>query len=135
MELYSDHIVKLEYEPEFSLLTASLQARRVYGAAEVKSAFATIASAVQEHRIRRLVLDFTRNTHDLPAQDYKKTVAQLTVGLLRTPLQRVARIQTQDPVREAKIAALWKEIQAAVSVSIDVRMFPAEAPARQWLLL
>lgn len=135
MELYSDRVVKLEYEPAFSLLTASLQATRVYDAMEVKSAFATIASSVQEHRIRKLMLDFTRNTYDLPVEEYKKTVAQLTVGLLRTPLQKVARIQTGDPVREAKIAALWEEIKGAVSVSIDVQMFPTRAAARQWLLL
>jgi hypothetical protein len=134
-KLHSTGIVQLEYEPAFDLLTTSLQATRAYDAREVKSAFVTIATFVQEHSIKKLILDFTRNTYDLPTIEYKQTVAQLTVGLLRTPLQKVARIQTEDPYREEKIATLWGEIKAAVSVHIDVRMFPTKAAARQWLLL
>ena len=134
MELYSDHTVLLNYDPAHDILTATLQVRRAYDAAEVRRAFISIASCVREYHICCLLLDFTANTLDLTEDEYKYTMAQLTVALLRTPLHKVARIETGDTERERKILNTFEHIKEAVSVPVTVRTFPSREEAYRWLL-
>ncbi|MBB6609946.1 hypothetical protein H7F15_02760 [Pontibacter sp. Tf4] len=134
MILYSDHIIRLEYDPACDLLLTSLTVAREYDVKEVRSAFLSIITHVNEYNITSLLLDFTRNTLDLQAGEYKVTVAQLTVGLLQTSLRKVARVSTADPIREEKIASMLQDIQTAVPLPIQVKMFPTKEAALQWLL-
>lgn len=133
MELYSDHTVLLDYDPAHDILTASLQVRRAYDAGEVRRAFISIATCVREYHICCLLLDFTNNTLDLKEDEYKYTMAQLTVALLQTPLRKVARVETADAAREQKILNTFEFIKEAVSVPVSVRMFPNRQEAYQWL--
>ncbi|NEM97705.1 STAS/SEC14 domain-containing protein [Pontibacter burrus] len=133
MILYSDHIIQLDYIPDDDVLVTSLQEERDYNADDVRSAFRSIAAYIKEYNISRLLLDFRRNTLDLAIGEYKFTVAQLTVGLLQTSLQRVARVGTDDPKRENKIQTMYEEIKAAVPIPIAVRMFPSWQEAYDWL--
>lgn len=133
MILYSDHIIQLAYDPAHDLLVTSLPVARAYDVKEVRSAFMSIITCVNEYNITRLLLDFTHNTHDLQAAEYKTTVAQLTVGLLQTSLQKIARLSTPDAIREEKIASMLADIQTAVPIPIRVQMFSDKDKALRWL--
>ncbi len=133
MILHSDHIIELDYEPAKDILVTCLQSVRDYDAVEVRKAFITISSYVREYNISRLLLDFTRNTLDLTEPEYKATMAQLTVGLLQTPLQKVARLTTNDATREQKIFSTLEAIKGSVPLPVDVRMFNSSTDAMFWL--
>jgi hypothetical protein len=132
--LYKDNIVELDYQPAHDLLITCQPATRPYDANEVRSAFISIITHVKEYYITRLLLDFTRNTYDLTEPEYKNTMAQLTVGLLQTSLQKVARLSTPDAIREHKISSMLHTIQVAVPMAVEVQMFTTKEEAMQWLL-
>ena len=133
MIIYHDPTIELRYAPDEDVLSATLQTERVYEAEEVRKAFTSIVAYIKEYKVSRLLLDFRRNTLDLSEAAYKTTLAQLTVGLMQTPLQKVARVGTTDPVREHKITSTYDGIKDAVDVPIQVRMFANKAEALQWL--
>jgi hypothetical protein len=133
MIIYHDLTIELAYTPAQDVLSATLQTERVYETAEVRKAFISIVAYIKEYKVSRLLLDFRRNTLDLSETDYKTTVAQLTVGLMHTPLQKVARVGTADPVREQKIETTYGHIKDAVAVPIQVRMFSDKTEALEWL--
>ncbi|MEJ8755568.1 hypothetical protein WG947_01055 [Pontibacter sp. H259] len=135
MELYSDEIIFLDYIPEQDILTVALQEEREYPVAEVRKAFISIVSCIRENNISRLLLDFRRNTLDLSEADYKASIAQLAVGVLQTPLQKVARVGTSNPIRENKIVNTYEGIKGAVPFPIAVKMFYDKAEALEWLKL
>ncbi|MBC5773668.1 hypothetical protein H8S95_06310 [Pontibacter sp. KCTC 32443] len=134
MILYSDHIIKLDYKPAHDILTASLQVLRDYDAAEIRNAFLSIVVTVKEYNVTRLLLDFTRNTLDLTETEYKHSIAQLTVGLMQTPLEKIARIGTTHHVREQKISGLYEGIKNAVTLPIAFHIFSDKSTALDWLL-
>jgi hypothetical protein len=134
MIIYEDSTIELLYLTAQDTITATLQSERVYEATEVRKAFTTIVAYTKEYQVSRLLLDFRHNTLDLSETDYKTTVAQLTVGLMQTLLQKVARVGTADPVREQKIESTYDGIKNAVTVPIQVRMFADKTEALQWLI-
>ncbi|MER2999216.1 hypothetical protein [Pontibacter populi] len=134
MILYKDHIIELDYQPAQDLLITCQPSIRPYDAREVRSAFISIITFVKEYNITRLLLDFTRNTQDLSETEYKTNMAQLTVGLLQTSLQKVARLTTSDAIREQKIASMLDTIQGAVPMVVEVGMFTSKEEAVRWLL-
>ena len=135
MILYKDHIVELDYQPAQDLLTTCLRATRSYDATEVRSAFISIITHVNEYNITRLLLDFTRNTYDQSETEYKSNIAQLTVGLLQTSIRKVARLTTPDAIREHKISSILDSIQEAVPMAVEVEMFSSKEEAMRWLLI
>jgi hypothetical protein len=134
MIVYSDRTLQLDYVPEDNLLLTSLQEVRVYETKEVRLAFLSIVACVKEYNISRLLLDFTRNTYDLAETEYKATMAQLTVGLLQTPLEKVACLTTPDAIREHKIETTLGAITDTVHVPIEVQMFTTKKEAVHWLV-
>ena len=135
MELYSDEIIILDYYPDHDILTVTLQQEREYPVTEVRKAFISIVAGIRENNVSRLLLDFRRNTLDLTEAEYKASIAQLAVGILHTPLKKVARVGTSNPVREQKIQNTYEGIKDAVPFPIAVKMFSDRAEAMEWLKL
>lgn len=89
---------------------------------------------VKEYNIKRLLLDFTRNTLDLTETEYKYAIAQFAVGLMQTSLEKIARIGTKNHMREQKIISKYEGIKNAVALSIAFEIFSDQATALKWLL-
>ncbi|WP_242917307.1 hypothetical protein [Pontibacter liquoris] len=134
MLLYQDHLIKLDYATAQDILYVEWQERKPYSVAEVRQAFSSIVATVREKEIERILLDFTGNTVDLSDKEYKAVMAHLTVGLLPTCLKKVARITTSDVVREEKIICILKEIESAIALPVDVKLFSTRTEALKWLL-
>lgn len=133
MKLYSDKLIRVHYAADQSILYAAWQERRPYNAAEVKTAFMDIVSSARELNIRNLLLNFADNTQDLTEEEYKAALAQLIVGLLPTPISKIACIGTTSTVREDRIIAAFNEIKESINPSIEFSFFSNRTHALLWL--
>ena len=134
MILYSDSIIELDYTPAQDILTTKLQEEREYDVTEVRDAFRSIVVTVKEYNITRLLLDFTGNTLDLTDTEYRHSIAQLAVGLMQTPLLKIARISSQIPEREQKIMGTHEGIKNKVNLQIAFQIFSSKTTAINWLM-
>jgi hypothetical protein len=131
--LYSDSIVRLDYTPAQDIVLATLPVVRAYDVNEINQAFISMVGCITEYNITRLLLDFTGNTLELPEAEYKQSIAQLADGLLQTPLVKMARIRTQNDVREQKIKGTYEGIKNRVGIQVVFSTFYDKTEAIQWL--
>ena len=135
MKLYSDKLIRIHYSPEQGILYAAWQEHRSYNAAEVKIAFMDVVSSARELNIRKVLLNFADNIQDLTEEEYKTVLAQLLVGLLPTPIQKIACIGTSSTVRKDRIMAAYNDIKESLSKPFEFRFFSSRTEALLWLNL
>lgn len=131
--LYSDELIRLEYAIAQEILHVEPQDQRRLCPSEVKRIFMSIVACGREHKIPRILLDFTQNAIDMTEGEYKALMTQLAVGLMPTAIQKVARVATEDPAREQKVNSTYEEIQAAVDLALEFRNFTSRSEAIRWL--
>lgn len=134
MRLYSDALVDLYYYAEKGILYAAWREHKPYCADDVKKAFMAVVGSAREHQIKHILLNFADNTQNLTEKEYKTVLAQLTVGLLPTTIQKVACIGSNENVREKRIMRSFDKIKASLNMPLQFRFFNNRAEALQWLL-
>jgi hypothetical protein len=134
MVLYRDDIVELDYAAAQEILYVELQDQRGLCVSEVKKVFMSIVVCAREHRIPKVLLDLTRNAVEMTKAEYKSVFTQLVVGLMPTPIRKVARVATKDPVREHSVDATYREIQKCINLPLEFRSFAGRDEALRWLM-
>ncbi|WP_162055931.1 hypothetical protein, partial [Pontibacter pamirensis] len=96
--------------------------------------FVSIVSCSREHRFRRLLLDFGGNRVEMTEREYRAMMAQLAVGLLPAPVEKAALVMATDTIPAGKVEAIYREMQAAVLLPLELRAFPRKTQALRWLM-
>lgn len=133
MLIFSDDTCRLEYAAAQEVLTVELSGQRQLGAREIRKAIISAVACVREHTVERLLLDFRKATLQVGDTDYRYLIAQLAVGLRPSSVKRVARIATQDPLREDQVNAVFREVKKAIRLPLEFRSFDSQAAAIAWL--
>ncbi|MBB6609944.1 hypothetical protein H7F15_02750 [Pontibacter sp. Tf4] len=133
MLLYEDAIIQVHYEPASDVLTTSLQSARAYDAGEIRKAFQSVITNINAYHVTRLLLDLSLSQSGLPEHAYKQNMTLLVEGLKHTQLRKIARVGTQDSVREANILHIFENINAGIGLQAEFQNFSAQADALQWL--
>ncbi|WP_162056461.1 hypothetical protein [Pontibacter pamirensis] len=131
--LYADELVELEHAAIDDILFAELKETRPLPAPEFKRVIMSVVTGAREHQVKKMLLDFSKNALDMTGMEYRSIMAQLTVGLMRSPAQKVARMATTDMEREQLFRSVCDEIHVAIKQPIEFLSFGDRAEALQWL--
>ncbi|WP_162056119.1 hypothetical protein [Pontibacter pamirensis] len=134
MVLYSDAFFNLSYASAPDILYVALQDQRNLFVSEVRRIFVSIVSCSREHRFRRLLLDFGGNRVEMTEREYRAMMAQLAVGLLPAPVEKAALAMATDTIPEGRVETIYREMQAAVLLPLELRAFPRKTQALRWLM-
>ncbi|WP_125185490.1 hypothetical protein [Botryobacter ruber] len=133
MILYQDGFITLDYDPSTDVLYAACPDLQDFVLLQIHAAFNRIVSAVGAYDIKNLLLDFSKTTIDVSDDDYKMVLSQFVQDLMPTCVKRVARVISDDAVREARVASLAIEFKKELKPAFVFRNFTSQAAARYWL--
>lgn len=133
MLLYTDELVELEYLIAQNILHVKPQDQREHQSSEFKRITVSIVVCARENKVEKLLVDFSRNRLVMTVQEYKSLLVQLVIGLMHSPVQKIARIATEDMEREQLFKSMCDQIRAAIKLPVEIRSFRDRAEALQWL--
>jgi hypothetical protein len=127
-------IIKLDYNPATDILATSMPDVTQFGLSEVSFCLGLIVESVTNYDIKLLLLDSSKSVVEVEDEAYKTVVTRFAQDLIRTRLQKIARIATENTKREEKSAQVATEIRQGLNLQIKYKNFTNEAEALDWLL-
>ncbi len=133
MLLYSG-IITLDYNPTTDVLVTSMPDVRAVALAEVKYCLSLIVDTIRHYHITNLLLDARQSIMEVNETDYQAITTQFAQDLMRTRLQKIARVHTQNAPREARSAQTAQDLRQNHHFTIRVQTFGTPEEAFVWLL-
>lgn len=134
MLLYKDSLVEIEYASAQEVLVVQLIGQKQYDASELKKVFSSTIVSSREPDIKKVLIDFGKNTVSISDINYKFIMSQLAVGLKASKVKKIARVALKDHEGEQKVASVYNEIQKAITLHLDFKNFNSKAEALEWLM-
>ncbi|WP_345168849.1 hypothetical protein [Nibribacter koreensis] len=100
----------------------------------IKESLAAMVQAIINYDVKRLLLDASKTVIKSSIEENRSLTLELASHLSKTRLQKVARIQPVDPVREKQAQANINHIQEKGLLSYQLGTFATEQEAMEWLL-
>ena len=129
MVLYDNSLVRLNYNPVTDILDVDCPDFHPLIMADVKEAFDVIVDTVKHYDVKKLVIDSSKATIDTSDQEHRAVIIKFARDLMRTRLQKLARVGTQDTLREKNV----HEATQNAAFSIPFQNFSDKAAAVAWL--
>ncbi|MCC9135783.1 hypothetical protein ACFSKU_17315 [Pontibacter silvestris] len=134
MEIYNNGLVSLYLDPATFILHAELPDFESIILTEVCKSFAVITEAVKHHDVRKLLLDSTKTIVNVSEDEYKMVMTKFCHDLIATRLEKVARLTSNDTVKEKKVDKFLSEFIAEVKPTAKFQNFNNEREAVNWLM-
>ncbi|WP_299826030.1 hypothetical protein [uncultured Pontibacter sp.] len=134
MILFRNHLIELDYATAQDILYATWQERKSYNVEEVKNGLKQILGSAKEHKIKRVLLNFSNNIKALSHQEYALIIAQLKEGLQPTPIQKLACVGPNEKEREEKVDSPFQANKGSIDLQMELKFFPNRALALHWLM-
>lgn len=127
-------IIDLEYNPTTDILETTMPSVSHFGLSEVKFCLDLIIGAVTNYDIKKLLLDSTNSDIEMEDEAYQKIARNFGIALMKTRVQKVARIGTSDKVREEKSKQVTTQMKAEFNLPVQFKTFANRKQAHAWLL-
>lgn len=133
MILYQNSIITLDYNPATDILSVTLPDIQAHSISEVARCFDIIVEHVISYDIKKILLDSSKTVVEVDDEAYRSLILQFSMKLLKTRLQKIARIGTPVASQEQRANQVAEEIQQANPVAA-YQNFTGKAAALDWLL-
>ncbi|TXK29863.1 hypothetical protein FVR03_20295 [Pontibacter qinzhouensis] len=136
MIIYQNGFMSLDYNPSTDILNVELPNVMEIGVAELKRSLEIVAENIQNYHIKRLLLDSSRVLVDqIEDEEYKGIVGQFLANLMKTRLERIARVNSSRLAHEKRVLQVTAEATQKLGTSITVKTFTGKPEALSWLLV
>jgi len=129
MILYDNSVVRLNYNPATDILDVDCPDFHPLMMTEVKEAFNIIVDTVKHYDVKKLVIDSSKAIIDTSEQEHKEVLVKFARDLMKTRLQKFARVSSNDSIRESRVG----EAKDASMFNITYQNFSNKAEALAWL--
>ncbi|MGV3539601.1 MAG: hypothetical protein ACO1OQ_07310 [Rufibacter sp.] len=129
MIIYQNGFITLEYEPATDILFLEWPDVQDFLLPEVRQALRILVDHVKSYDIKRLLIDSSKASLEIPGEEYKEVVKEFGLNLMGTRLEKLARILTHNAMREEKVEEAKQEVQ----FTIALRSFTDKQEALIWL--
>lgn len=129
MILYQNALMKLDYSPQTDILSVEWPSFDPYSLPEIKQTLHRLVEAIRTYDVKNLLLDSSKTKIGVSETEYLAVVGQFQADLMKTRLQRIARIISGDSEREKKVEKMKEENQSA----IQLESFSSKTEALEWL--
>lgn len=127
--------MSLNYDPATDILSVELPSVMEIGVYELNRSLEIVADNVQNYDIKRLLLDSSKvRVEQIVDEEYKVVVGQFMANLVKTRLEKLARVNTSMPAHEKRVLHVTAEAIQKLGASILIKTFTGKAEAIAWLL-
>ncbi|WP_205502644.1 hypothetical protein [Rufibacter psychrotolerans] len=129
MIIYKSGLLTLDYDPGYDILYINWPDVQEYLIPELRQSLSIVVDHVRSYDIKNLMVDTTKSTLEISADEYKEVLKEFGRNLTSTRLQKLARVLTLNETRETKIEEAKNEIHFAIAL----RTFSNKEEALHWL--
>ncbi|WP_147294168.1 hypothetical protein [Pontibacter diazotrophicus] len=127
-------IITLDYNPATDVLTTSMPDLRNVALSEIGYCLSMIFESIKNYDIKHLLLDCRCSIVEIEDEHYKSIAFEFSKVLMKTRLNRIARVGTADAGREERAAKISEELDQELPLRVVYRSFSSRAEAMDWLL-
>lgn len=133
MILFENSILRLDYNPASDILEVEYPDLQGYLIPEIKHSINIMLDIIKNYDIKHLLLDSTRTVVSVSEEESREIATYLAGGLMKTRVQRVARVQSRSESVEKTAQNNVKSIKESGSLPFELENFTSKAEALSWL--
>ena len=133
MILYQDSVIKLDYSPAKDVVELVWPDMQEVYLPEIRQALNKTVEVIRLYDVKNLLIDASKTAVAISPSESQAITHDMIRDLSLTRLQRLARIEAKDVVREQASKAQLKEIKKKMSLTFELQTFADKASAMQWL--
>ncbi|WP_157593099.1 hypothetical protein [Rufibacter tibetensis] len=132
--MFENSIIKLVYEPATDVLEVTYPDLHDYLLPEIKHSISILADHVKSFDVKRLLLDSSRTSVSVGEEESKAISTFLAAELMKTRLQKLARLQSASPAIESSAEKNITHIKQAGMLPFQLQNFESKPEALKWLI-
>ena len=122
-------LLKLDYTPSTDILAVEWPDIHSYTLNEVKDTLTEILKTIRHYDVKRLLIDARSTVVSVGQEEYAAISSAFGQQLLSTRLEKLARLESSSPTREAQV----REITRNNTSPISFKSFASREEAYNWL--
>jgi hypothetical protein len=133
MVLFENGIIKLDYFPASDILEVAYPDLHDFMLPEVLNSMDILVGNIVNFDVKRVLLDSSLTVVAVSDEKSRRITAHLVAGLMRTRLQKLARVQSASPVVEAIAQGNIKHVRDTYALPFELQNFSCKSEAVEWL--
>lgn len=121
-------LIKLDYNVSTDVLSVKWPDFDGYSLEESVETISEVLRTVRHYDVKRLLIDSRSTIVNISREQYEKVATDFVKEIMKTRLEKVARIQTIDAMREEQVRGMSNSF-----TSIAFKNFSTETEAILWL--
>lgn len=134
MILFNNGLILLDYNPAGDILSVELPDIQELTLPEVQRSFQIIVENITNYDIKNLLIDSSKALVEVEDSDYKAVILQFGKDLMRTRLQKIARLGSARPAQEERAMNVSAEVRQELNLPVKFGNFTSKPDALNWLL-
>lgn len=134
MILFKNSVIKLDYSPATDILEVEYPDLHDYLLPEIKHTINIMVDTVKNYDVKRVLLDSTRTVISVSDEESREIATFLASGLMKTRVQKVARVQSTSATVETTAQGNIKHIKSGWPLPFQLQNFKSKAEAVEWLI-
>jgi hypothetical protein len=134
MNIFSNGLISLDYDPATDILFAALPDIRNFGTTEVERSLQIFVETITNYDIKKLLLDSSKAIIEVDDEVYRKIILTFSTDLMKTRLKYIARVGTPLENQEKRAQEVASNIKQITTIPLDFRNFTNPTEALEWLL-
>lgn len=135
MILFKNRLIILDYSPSMDVLSVEWPSVSAYDLPEVEQSLNTLVEHIRNYDVKRLLIDSTKAAiaPELDMVEYQAVVTEFAHKLIKTRLQKSARVMHTDLEREKISREIGEEVSKKANLKLENRNFSNRVEALAWL--
>jgi len=133
MIIHQDSLIVLNYDPQSDILSVKWPDLIEVPTSVIQYSFSKLVDSINHYHITKLLIDSKGTITQMSDAEYKPLAMKLASDLAATNLKKIARVVSDDQLREARTRAYGQEIQAKVTFIMKSKEFEDKDSALLWL--
>ena len=133
MILFENSVVRLDYDPTTDVVVVEYPDLHDYLLPEIKYSIDKMVEVIRNYDIKHLLLDSTRTVFSVGEEQSKEVAMYLAAGIMKTRVQKVARVQSPVEAVEKRAQGNIKHIQESQPLPFKLQNFTDSSVALEWL--
>jgi len=133
MIIHTDSLMELVYEPKTDILSVKWPDLIDVPVSVIQHSFSKLVDSINHYHITKLLIDSKGTVTSISDEEYKPLAMQLIMGFAAAPLTKIARVISEDQLRENRTKAYNEEVQNTMTFKFKSKEFDNKESALEWL--
>lgn len=133
MILFQNSIIKLDYTPATDILDVEYPDLHGFMLPEIKLNIDIMIDNIVNYDVKKVLLDSSHTVVSVSAEESREVATYLAAGLIKTRVQKVARVQSNNTTVETTAQGNIQHIQESLPLPFLLQNFTGKADAIDWL--